>query len=65
MIPNAKAPKNLKVASNILLKNSSLSLEFMFIAADSVQVKLNTLYKLENTFENLFAAEYIPILCYS
>ena len=31
----------------------------MFIEADSVHVKLKTLYNVVNTPENLFAAEYI------
>ena len=32
----------------------------MFSEADSVHVKLKTLYNVVNTPENLFAAEYIP-----
>ena len=38
----------------------SLSSDSIFKAADSVQVKLNTLYNVDTTPENLLAAEYMP-----
>ena len=60
IIPIQTVPKNLIVNPNISLKKLSLSSDSIFKAADSVQVKLNTLYNVDTTPENLLAAEYMP-----